>query len=212
MWHPIWDYHVHPLWDAKYILLRMQSPLWDAFLTDQLHSLYPQEERGGVMRFICILLAVLLTSTLPPCWADVVVLPIEVSDLPFDLSPNKFDNSPNKFDNSLSKFDNSSSKFENSSSRFDNSPSKFENSRNGSRRILVEEDGSYFYAGYYVFNKNGLINFFSTSGERLFYNPATTQAIFNAEDGEFCGVFVKIKSKLTFSLIRRCQKILLLSE
>jgi hypothetical protein len=164
------------------------------------------------MRLIGLVAALILLSVYTPSFAHAKVRPIEESALPFELSPYEFDNSPSNFDNSLSNFDNSSANFENTSSNLENSPSNFENSPSGDRRLLIEDDGKTTYAGYYVFNKDGVVNFFSPSGARMFYNPSESQAVFDAEEGEFCGAFVTVKGELTLVLTRRGQKLLLLSE
>ena len=127
--------------------------------------------------------------------ADLNVIVANESDFPFALSPSKFSNSPSKFSNSVSKFSNSPSKFSNSSSKFDNSPSKFDNGKSGNRHLLLEKEGSYFYIGYYVWGDDGLINFFSSDGKRLFYSPSETDALFGGEDGEFCGALAVLNDE-----------------
>ena len=140
-----------------------------------------------------------------PVRADLVIVLANESDLPFSLSPSDFSNSPNKFSNSISKFSNSTSKFSNSSAKFENSPSKSENGKNGERRILRESDGSYYYLGYYVRNDEGLINYFSSDGERLFYTPPETGALFSSDNGEFCGTLAILKDELVIVLTEKGQ-------
>ena len=127
--------------------------------------------------------------------ADLQVILADESDLPYALSPSKYSNSSSKYSNSISKYSNSSSKYSNSSSKYDNSPSKHSNSKSGDQRLLIKKDDSFFYIGYYVWGDEGLINFFSPDGDRLFYSPPETDAIFEGEDGEFAGSLASIKDE-----------------
>lgn len=129
---------------------------------------------------------------LTSAFADFEVILGKESELPFDLSPSKFDNSASKFDNSISKFSNSSSKFSNSPSKFDNNPSKYENGKNGERKLLIKKSGKYYFIGYYVLGEEGVVNFFSPNGSRLFYTPPGTGALFDGNNGKFCGTLAKI--------------------
>ena len=128
-------------------------------------------------------------------YADYEILLAKESDLPFQLSPSKFSNSPSKFSNSVSKFSNSPSKFSNSPSKFSNSPSKHSNGSSGDHRLLLKRDGQFYYVGYYVWSDDGLLNFFSSEGTRLFYSPPDTGAIFDGEDGEFCGTLASYEGQ-----------------
>ena len=136
---------------------------------------------------------ILLWSTIAQ--ADLEVILAEESDLPYSLSPSKYSNSSSKYSNSISKYSNSGSKYSNNSSKYDNSPSKYSNSKSGDQRLLLKKDESYFYIGYYVWGDDGLVNYFSSDGDRLFYSPPGTDAIFDGEEGEFSGVFGSIKDK-----------------
>ena len=127
--------------------------------------------------------------------ADLEVILAEESDLPYALSPSKYSNSSSKYSNSISKYSNSGSKYSNSGSKYDNSPSKYSNSKSGDQRLLLKKAENYFYIGYYVWGDEGLINYFSSGGDRLFYSPPETDAIFDGEDGEFSGAFGSIKKK-----------------
>jgi hypothetical protein len=127
--------------------------------------------------------------------ADLEVISAKEAELPFALSPSKFSNSPSKFSNSISKFSNSASKFSNSPSKFDNSPSKHDNGKSGKNRLLIKKSGSYYYVGYYVWSDDGLMNFFSPKGTRLFYSPADTGAVFDGSDGKFSGTLASIKNE-----------------
>lgn len=154
---------------------------------------------------IGIVFLVFLVAAPATVFADLKVIIAKESDLPFELSPTKFSNSPSKFSNSVSKFSNSPSKFSNSPSKFDNSPSKFDNGKSGNRRLLLEREGDYFYIGYYVWGEDGLINFFSSNGERLFYSPSETDALFGGEDGEFCGTLALLKDEKVLVLTEKGQ-------
>lgn len=125
-------------------------------------------------------------------YADLEIILARESELPFYLSPSKFINSSGKFGNSINKFSNSSSKFSNSPSKFDNSPSKNGNGKSGKRRLFIKVSENYYYVGYYVWNDEGLMNFFSPAGVRLFYSPADTGAIFDGSDGKFSGTLAKV--------------------
>ena len=125
--------------------------------------------------------------------ADIEAILAAESDLPYSLSPSKYSNSSSKYSNSISKYSNSSSKYSNSSSKYDNSPSKYSNSKSGNQRLLIKKGERYFYIGYYVWGDEGLINFFSSNGERLFYSPPETDAIFDGENGEFSGSLASLK-------------------
>jgi hypothetical protein len=138
-------------------------------------------------------------------FADLEVILASESDLPYSLSPSKFSNSSSKFSNSISKFSNSGSKFSNSSSKFDNSPSKYSNGKSGDQRLLLKKDSDYFYDGYYVWGDEGLINFFSSSGDRLFYSPPETDAIFDGEEGEFAGSIATLKDTKVLAVTEKGQ-------
>lgn len=125
-----------------------------------------------------------LTSS---AFADLEVILASESDLPNALLPSKYSNSSSKYSNSISKYSNSGSKYSNSSSKYDNSPSKYSNGKSGKQRLLLKKDESFFYIGYYTWDDEGLMNSFSSSGERMFYSPPETDAIFDGDKGEFAG-------------------------
>ena len=141
------------------------------------------------LRFLIVPL-LLLSETAS---ADLEVILAEESDLPYSLSPSKYSNSSSKYSNSISKYSNSGSKYSNSSSKYDYSPSKYSNSKSGNHRLLLKKEESYFYIGYYVWGDEGLINFYSSSGDRLFYSSPETDAIFDAENGDFSGSLASLK-------------------
>jgi hypothetical protein len=157
-------------------------------------------------KILCMALLLLGPAT---TFADLKVIVAKESDLPFELSSSKFSNSPSKFSNSVSKFSNSPSKFSNSSSKFENSPSKFENGMGGNRRLLLEQDRTYFYVGYYVFGDDGLMNFYSPDGARVFYSPADTGAVFGGDSGTFCGTLAVLDQEQVLVLTENGQLALL---
>lgn len=125
--------------------------------------------------------------------ADLEIILAEESSLPYALSGSKYSNSSSKYSNSISKYSNSGSKYSNSSSKYDNSPSKYENGKSGSQRLLLKKGSKHFYVGYYVWGDEGLRNYYSSSGDRLFYSPPETDAIFDGEKGEFSGTIATLK-------------------
>jgi hypothetical protein len=139
------------------------------------------------------LIAGILLALSSSALADLEVILANESGLPYALSPSKYSNSSSKYSNSISKYSNSGSKYSNSSSKYDNSPSKHSNGKSGDQRLLLKKDGNYFYIGYYVWGDEGLINFFSSSGERVFYSPPETDAIFEGDKGEFAGSIATLK-------------------
>lgn len=128
--------------------------------------------------------------------ADLEVLFKDASELPYSLGPSKYSNSSSKYSNTLSKYSNSNSKYSNSSSKYDNSPSKYSNSKLGDQRLLLRKSGGFTYIGYYSWGDDGLLNFFSKRGDRLFYSPPETEAIFDAEEGEFSGTLAEESNKI----------------
>ena len=164
--------------------------------------------RQNLMIITAVTLMVFFTS---PAIADIIVNIVDESSLPYNLSPNKYDNSPNKYDNSPNKYDNSSNKYDNSSNKYDNSPSKYSNTASGDKRLLLKSDGKLTFVGYYT--RNGSItNFFSPKGTRLFYNPPGTDSVFEAEGGEFSGVFVMSDGSYVLGLTKNGLKSLLLAD
>jgi hypothetical protein len=160
-----------------------------------------------------ILLALLLTFfAVARADADIIVTNVAESGLPYSLSPQNYDLSPSNYENSESNYENSPSNYNNSSSSYDNSPSNYENTINGKRSILVEENRKLLHIGYYVLNKDGVTNFYSTKGTRLFYSPKSSVGLYHGEKGFFCGVLAKIDGRPRLALTEKGQKVLLLSE
>ena len=154
------------------------------------------------MKYIIAGMFIALSSSV---LADLEVILAKESDLPYALSPSKYSNSSSKYSNSISKYSNSGSKYSSSSSKYENSPAKYSNSKSGNQRLLMKKDGSYFYIGYYVWGDEGLINFFSSSGDRVFYSPPETDAIFEAEKGEFAGSIATLKDAQVLAVTEKGQ-------
>lgn len=166
-------------------------------------------KRSRAQRF---LLAVALFLASGIAFADLPVAPIDESSLPYGLSPSNYDNSPSNYDNSISNYDNSPSNYDNSESNYNNSASNYDNGRSGSKRLLLKDDGTLKFAGYYVSASNGVTNFFSPSGKRMFYNPKKGRAIFGGRDGTFCGVLARVDGEFSLALIERGMRVLFLSQ
>lgn len=144
--------------------------------------------------------------------ADLPIALIDESSLPYSLSPSNYENSPSNYDNSISNYDNSPNNYDNSENNYDNSASNYDNGRGGDRRLIYKDGSALKFAGYYVAAKNGITNFFSPQGKRMFYNPQKGLGIYGGKDGIFCGVLAKVDGKLSLALTERGVKILLLSE
>lgn len=145
----------------------------------------------------------LLIAAPGPVFADLKVQVAKESELPFELSPQNPVNSPGDPNNSINTPGNSASNPDNSSSNPENSPSKAENGMAGNRRLLFEKDGAYYFIGYFVLNENRLINFFSPYGDRIFYAPSGSDALFGSEDGEFCGALATANNKTVLMLTEK---------
>ena len=137
--------------------------------------------------------------------ADLEMILTSESELTYSLSPSKYSNSPSKYSNSISKYSNSESKYSNSSSKYANSPSKTSNGKSGNKRLLMKKDNGYLYIGYYVWGDENIINFFSSEGKRLFYSPSGTDAIFDGDNGEFCGSLATLKDKKVLAVTEKGQ-------
>jgi len=166
-------------------------------------------KRSRAQRF---LLAVALFLASGIAFADLPVASIDESSLPYGLSPSNYDNSPSNYDNSISNYDNSPSNYDNSESNYNNSASNFDNGRSGSKRLILKDGGTPKFAGYYVFASNGVTNFFSPSGKRMFYNPKKGRAVFGGRDGSFCGVLARVDGEYSLALTERGMKVLFLSQ
>ena len=159
-----------------------------------------------------LLIAILGFLAIARSNADITVTNIIESRLPYSHSPQNYELSPSNYENSVSNYENSPSNYNNSNSNYDNSPSNYANSVNGKRSILVEENGKSVHSGYYVLNSDGVTNFYSPKGKRLFYSPKASVGVYHGEKGFFCGVLTKFDGKLQLALTEKGQKVLLLSE
>jgi len=148
------------------------------------------------MKTILATLAILLAVAGAQVRADILVTNVVESQLPYSLSPQNYDMSPSNYKNSVSNYEYSPSNYNNSSSNYENSPSKYENTINGKRSILVEEKGKFYHQGYFVLNKVGVTNFYSTKGKRLFYSPKDSVGVYHGEKGFFCEVLAKFDGKV----------------
>ena len=164
----------------------------------------------GGLRFIAVLGTMLAISG--AAFADLLVVPINESSLPYELSSTNYDNSPSNYDNSISNYDNSPSNYDNSESNYDNSASNYDNGRSGSKRLIFKDGGSLRFVGYYVSATNGIANFFSPSGKRMFYSPKKGPGVFAGKDGSFCGVLARVNGEYSLGLTEQGLKILFLSQ
>ena len=164
------------------------------------------------MKTILATLAIFLAITGTQIHADILVTNVVEGQLPYSLSPQNYDLSASNYKNSVSNYENSPSNYNNASSNYENSPSNYENTINGKRSILVEEKGKFYHQGYYVLNKDGVTNFYSPKGKRLFYSPKDSVGIYHGEKGFFCGVLAKFDGKVRLALTEKGQKVLLLAE
>ena len=144
--------------------------------------------------------------------ADLPILVVEQSQLPYGFSPSNYDNSESNYDNSISNYDNSGSNYDNSESNYDNSSSNYDNSPSGTHRLIYSVAGTPRYAGYYVTSSEGVTNFFSPTGARMFYNPKSGSGVFSARDGSFCGVLAESQGRLSLVLTDHGVKVMLLSS
>ncbi len=144
--------------------------------------------------------------------ADLTVSYINESRLPYDFSPNNYDNSTRNYDNSVSNYDNSPNNYDNSESNYDNSSSNYDNGQNGENRILLKERSKLYRVGYYVQAVNGITNFFSTSGKRIFYNPKKGVGVYQGKKGFFCGVLTRVENEYQLVLTEAGQKVLLMTQ
>ncbi|AKX53513.1 hypothetical protein [Thiopseudomonas alkaliphila] len=148
----------------------------------------------------------------PLAHADLMVSFIDESRLPYDFSPSNYDNSSSNYDNSVSNYDNSPSNYDNSESNYDNSSSNYDNGANGDNRLLMKEGSKLYRVGYYVRADNGVTNFFSSSGKRIFYNPKKGLGVFHGKKGFFCGVLARVENEYQLVLTEVGQKTLLMAQ
>lgn len=134
--------------------------------------------------------------------ADILAIQIDPDSLPYDLSPNTYDNRATTYENRSTTYENRETTYENRGSTYENRPSTYGNGKNGDRRVVSEDRE---YLGYYVFSENGVVNFFSESGDRVAYMPAGghTQSVF-LSDGGWCGTIGKQGRSRVLGLSRNC--------
>lgn len=152
----------------------------------------------------CFILALLIAAP-GLVFGDLLVQVTKEAELPFSISPQNPVNSPSNSNNSINNSLNSASNPINSSSNPENSPSKTENSMNGNRRLLFEKDGIHYFIGYFVLSENGLLNIFSPYGNRMFFMPSGSAALFGSENGEFCGALSTVNGKTVMILTEKGQ-------
>ncbi len=144
--------------------------------------------------------------------ADLQVVAVNSNSLPYEFSPTNYYNSPINYDNSIINFDNSPTNFDNAETNFINSSNNYENSSNGKNRILLNRSGTFYFAGYYVIAPNGIINFFSSRGKRMFYSPKNGKGVFGGTDGDFYGVLANFNGRLSLGLTEQGIRMLQLSQ
>lgn len=140
--------------------------------------------------------------------ADILAFVIDESGLPYSNSPSNYQNSPSNYQNSPSNYQNSSGNYKNSSSNYQNSSSNYQNGVSGKRRIYSDKNE---WLGYYTIPQPGMINFYSTSGERVFYHPANknTRGVFFSDDAEWAGMVGKIDGRFSVGLTQNAYYFLL---
>jgi hypothetical protein len=148
----------------------------------------------------------------PLAHADLMVSFINESSLPWNLSPNNYENSPDNYDNSVNNYENSDNNYNNSESNYGNSSSNYDNGANGGNRLLVKEGSKLHRVGYYVQSDDGVTNFFSASGKRVFYNPKSGVGVFQGKKGFFCGALARIESAYKLVLTEAGQKALFMAQ
>lgn len=161
-----------------------------------------------MIRWLIIAMALIAGNA----YADIVVGFIDESRLSYANSPRNYENSPNNYDNSINNYDNSPSNYENSSKNYDNASSNFDNGINGNRNILERNSGKVYRLGYFVHSESGVMNFYSRSGDRMFFNPATSNAVFHGTKGFYCGILARVDGELRLMLTEVGEKVLDLNQ
>ena len=123
------------------------------------------------MKYFIALIGVLSFSA---AHADLIIESLDRYSLPIQYSPGYVYNSPDYVYNS--------------SGYVYNSPGYVYNGVSGNKRLLLNTSSGLSRVGYYVITDDGLINFFSVKGKRMFYSPKDTPAIFQDSTGKFSGV------------------------
>lgn len=141
------------------------------------------------MKYFIALIGVLSFSA---AHADLIIESLDRYSLPIQYSPSYVYNSSSYVYNSSSYVYNSPSYVYNSPSYVYNSPSYVYNGVSGDKRLLLNTNSGLSRVGYYVITDDGLINFFSVKGKRMFYSPKDTPAIFQDSTGKFSGVIAPV--------------------
>lgn len=144
--------------------------------------------------------------------ADLLVAIVKESTLTYDSSKNNYDNSPSNYDNSISNYDNSSSNYNNSESNYNNSSSNYNNGANGNNCLILKDAGKSYHVGYYVRADNGVLNFFSNKGKRLFYNTGKSIGVFEGNKGFFCGTLGRTNGNYQLTLTEIGEQVLMLAQ
>jgi hypothetical protein len=166
------------------------------------------------MNTIIKFIGILLLSSVTVCAGavDLIVTQVKESHLPYEFSPSNYENSSSNYDNSVSNYDNSSSNYENSPSNYLNSASNYDNGPAGSKRLLIKNGGTLKFVGYFVISANGVTNFFTPSGARVFFNPKKTSAVFSGSDGLFAGVIADIRGDMSLVLTEHGMRRFMLAQ
>lgn len=149
---------------------------------------------------------------IPLAHADLIVSFINEARLPYELSSRNYDISSRNYDNSIRNYDNSPRNYDNSPRNYDNSPRNSDNGSSSNNRLLIEKGSSLYRIGYYTKNSSGITNFYSTSGERIFYNPKLGAGIYGGESGDFSGVLADVEEEYRLVLTESGQKTLFISQ
>ena len=151
------------------------------------------------------LLLALFLGTSSPINADLLVSFIDEMSLPYEFSPSNYENSPSNYKNSVNNYENSDSNYNNSSANYSNSSSS-------GKPLLIEEDGELISLGHYVLSEGGVTNIYSSSGDRIFYNPKKGIGVYHGTSGEFCGVLALVKNKYRLVLTEVGKKALFMAQ
>ena len=152
---------------------------------------------------------IILTVTENYAKADISIFIIDENSLPYNLSPNNYNNWPGNYQNSNMNDANNNLNYNNSNMNFENSHLNFKNGINGRRRLISTDN---IFLGYYTIGDNGIINFFSTKGDRIAYNPgeSDTQSVFVHEKEGWCGTLGIANNKIALGLTKKCYLLFLL--
>lgn len=145
--------------------------------------------------------AIALVAALMPTLAiaDAPLFIVEPSQMPFDLGPGAPGNQPSRQSNSPSAAGNSSGAPGNGSGIYSNAPENPANGPDGGRAIFADGEA----VGYYTSN-GGVINLFTSNGNRVAYRPAKgTKSLFSTS-GQWCGTVASTGGGVAFGMTRSC--------